>query len=210
MLLNESHRVTPKPVHRHRRKWSWSGSPNKEILFHWLTEMCIRADRPLAALYWPVLFLNVAFILKFLTVSALFLQPSLCSCIPIMIPFVNFSKVVAKTVMLFVRQNDVGHQKNLLLHEAGKSWNLVLCQDLLFGRLLEDSCFNSLCYRYSVAKDGMINTICEQQSSGIIPVTCSQLTQDFLTNKIVFIYFNGMFWCSKKPSPNLNPNIEHK
>jgi hypothetical protein len=141
-------------------------------------------------------FLNVAFIRKFLTVSSLFLQSSLCSCIRIIIPFVNFTNVVAKSTMLFVRQNDVGHKQNLLLHEAGKSWNFELCLDLLFGRLLEDICFNSLCYRFSVTKDGMIITISEQQLSGIIPVSCLQLTQDL--KKVIFFYLKGIFLCSKK------------
>jgi hypothetical protein len=129
--------------------------------------------------------LNATIIVKFVTISALFLQPTLCSRIRIMIPFVNFTNAVAKTTILFVRQDDVGHQKNLLLYEAGKSRNMVLCLDLLFDRLLEDNCFSSLCYRYSVTKDGMIITIGEQQLSGIIPGSCSQLTQGFLRNKVV-------------------------
>jgi len=37
-----------------------------------------------------------------------------------MIIFANFTNAAAKTTILFVRQDDVGHQKNLLLHEAGK------------------------------------------------------------------------------------------
>ena len=74
--------------------------------------------------------------------------------ISIMIPFVNFNNVVANTTVLFVRQGNVCHQKNMLLHEAGISCSLVLCLYLLISRNLEDNCFNSLCYRYSVTKDG--------------------------------------------------------
>lgn len=87
----------------------------------------------------------------------------------------------------------------------------MLFLDLLYGRLLEDNCFSSLCCRYSVTKDGLIITIGEQQSSGIIPVSCLhvQVTQDFFKNKVVFYYFNGMFWRSKVPSSNLNRNTEH-
>jgi hypothetical protein len=55
----------------------------------------------------------------------------------------------------------------------------------------------------------MIITTGEQQASGIIPVSCSQLKQDFF-KKITNVYFNGIFWCSKEPSLKLNPNIEHK
>jgi hypothetical protein len=36
-----------------------------------------------------------------------------------MIPFVNLTDVCAKATMLFVRQDEVEDQKNLLQHQAG-------------------------------------------------------------------------------------------
>ena len=65
----------------------------------------------------------------------------------------------------------------------------MLWLDLLFGRFLEDNCFNCLCYRYSVTKDGMFIASGVQQLSDIISVSCSQLTQDFFFKYMVSIFF---------------------